>query len=513
MFVRKKTNRSGTISVVVVNKSRGKFTEVKKFGVAKSEAEADKLFQEAQLWLRTHDGQQEFDFEDRRGKELEETTRVVENMDSVLINGTQLLLNQVYDSIGFNRIPDEILRHLVIARVSQPQSKLATVNYLKSYYDEDVDLNRIYRYMDKLYNTQMEQAQQISVEHTRKIFGGKIGLMFYDVTTLYFETSQTDILREPGFSKDGKTAESQVVLGLLVSEGGYPLSYSLFNGSQYEGFTMIPMIDDFKQRFTLGDDFIVVADSGLMNRNNVMLLQKAGYRYILGARIKNENKDVKQWILSLDKKDNVYNEIKCQNGERLIVSYSEKRAKKDAYNRDRGIARLRKAYRSGHITKQQVNKRGYNKFLEISRDIDVTISEEKIAEDSKWDGLKGYITNTDIDAEQVIAQYHGLWVVERAFRISKGTLEMRPMFHFTERRIEAHICICFIAYKVYKELERLIAINNIGMSVDKVLDAAKTITTIRIRMPENGTYFTKTLFLTKKHLAVKPLFGLTADNF
>jgi len=487
--------------------------EVKKFGVAKSEAEADKLFQEAQLWLRTHDGQQELDFDDRRGKELEETARVVENMDSVLINGTQLLLNQVYDSIGFNRIPDEILRHLVIARVSQPKSKLATVDYLKSYYDEDVGLNHIYRYMDKLYNTQMEQAQQISVEHTQKIFGGKIGLMFYDVTTLYFETSQTDVLREPGFSKDGKTAESQVVLGLLVSEGGYPLSYSLFNGSQYEGFTMIPMIDDFKQRFTLGDDFVVVADSGLMNRNNVMLLQKAGYRYILGARIKNENKDVKQWILSLDKKDNVCNEIKRQNGERLIVSYSEKRAKKDAYNRDRGIARLRKAYQSGHITKQQVNRRGYNKFLEISRDIDVSISDEKIAEDCKWDGLKGYITNTDIDAEQVIAQYHGLWVVERAFRISKGTLEMRPMFHFTERRIEAHICICFIAYKVYKELERLIAINNIGMSVDKVLDAAKTITTIKIRMPENGTYFTKTLFLTKKHLAIKPLFRLATDNF
>ena len=387
---------------------------------------------------------------------------------------------------------------------------MATVSYLKSYYDEDVDLNRIYRYMDKLYNTQMELAQQISVEHTRKIFGGRIGLMFYDVTTLYFETSQTDILREPGFSKDGKTAESQVVLGLLVSEGGYPLSYSLFNGSQYEGFTMIPMIDDFKQRFTLGGDFVVVADSGLMNRNNVALLQKAGYKYILGARIKNENKDVRQWILSLDKKDNVCNEMRRQNGERIIVSYSEKRAKKDAYNRDRGIARLREAYKSGHITKQQVNRRGYNKFLEISKDIDVTISEEKIADDRKWDGLKGYITNTDIDAGQVIAQYHGLWVVERAFRISKGTLEMRPMFHFTERRIEAHICICFIAYKVYKELERLIACNNIGMSVDKVLDAAKTITTIRIRMPENGTYFTKTLFLTKKHLAVKPLFGLSA---
>ena len=205
-------------------------------------------------------------------------------------------------------------------------------------------------------------------------------------------------------------------------------------------------------------------------------------------------------------------DYKRENGERLIVSYSDKRAKKDAYNRDRGIVRLRKAYKTGRITKSQVNKRGYNKFLEISKDIEVVISEEKIAEDCQWDGLKGYITNTDLDAERVIAEYHGLWVVERAFRISKGTLEMRPMFHFTERRIEAHVCICFIAYKVYKELERLIAINKIGMSVDKVLEAAKTITTIRVRMPKNGTYFTKTLFLTEKHLAVKPLFDISGNK-
>ena len=253
----------------------------------------------------------------------------------------------------------------------------------------------------------------------------------------------------------------------------YPLSYSLFNGSQYEGFTMIPMIDDFKQRFTLGDDFVVVADSGLMNKNNVTLLQEAGYKYILGARIKSESASVKQWILSLDKIDKACYDYKRENGERLVVSYSEKRAKKDAYNRDRGIARLRKAYKTGRITKSQVNKHGYNKFLEISKDIEVVISEEKIAEDCQWDGLKGYITNTDLDAERVIAEYHGLWVVERAFRVSK---------------------------------------NKIGMSVDKVLEAAKTITTIRVRMPENGTYFTKTLFLTEKHLAVKPLFDLSGNK-
>ena len=269
---------------------------------------------------------------------------------------------------------------------------------------------------------------------------------------------------------------------------------------------MIPMIDDFKRRFTLGDDFVVVADSGLMNKNNVVLLQQAGYKYILGARIKSESTSTKQWILSLAKEDKTCYEYKRKNGERLIVSYSDKRAKKDAYNRDRGVARLRKTYESGHLTKQQVNKRGYNKFLEISKDIKVIIRDEKIAEDCKWDGLKGYITNTNLDADRVIDEYHGLWVVERAFRISKGTLDMRPMFHFTERRIEAHICICFIAYKVYKELERVIGINEIRMSVDHVLDAAKTITSIRIKMPENGSYFTKTLFLTEKQLAIKPLF-------
>ena len=144
MFVRKKVNRSGSISIVVVSKSHGKFTEVKKFGVAKSEEEEDGLFQKAQVWLRAYAGQQELDFNDWKSKELEETERVVDNMDAVLINGTQLLLNQVYDSIGFDHIPDEILRYLVIARVSQPRSKLATVDYLKSYYDEELTYLPLY---------------------------------------------------------------------------------------------------------------------------------------------------------------------------------------------------------------------------------------------------------------------------------------------------------------------------------------------------------------------------------
>lgn len=106
------------------------------------------------------------------------------------------------------------------------------------------------------------------------------------------------------------------------------------------------------------------------------------------------------------KEDGSCYEYQGDNDERLIVSYLEKHAKKDAYNRERGIARLRKAYKSGHITKEQVNKRGYNKILEISQNIEVTISEQKIKDDCKWDGFKGYITNTDLDAKRVIEEYH-----------------------------------------------------------------------------------------------------------
>jgi transposase len=433
------------------------------------------------------------------------TRQVLENVENILINGTQLILNRVYAQTGFDNIDDEVLKQLVIARLCQPTSKSGTVDYLKSYYDEDVDLSKIYRYLDKLYNTQQEKIQQISVEHTRKLLGGRIGLVFYDVTTLYFESDSGDDFRTQGFSKDGKHSQPQVVLGLLVSSGGYPLAYSLFNGSQYEGYTMIPIVEDFVSRFEL-EDFVVVADSGLMNKKNIDLLESGGYKYIIGARIKHEDAAIKSWILTLSKQDGAFYERSTSETCRLIVGYSESRAKKDAYNREKGVRRLTKAYGQGTLTKENINKRGYNKFLEISDHVTVSINKQKIIEDRQWDGLKGYMTNTSLSAADVYEQYRELWVIERAYRVTKGTLEMRPMFHFTQKRIEAHVCICFVAYKVYKELERILKTNGFRLSVDKVLNIAKTITTIRVKLPRSGDYISKTMILTKRHKLIAPLF-------
>jgi len=206
---------------------------------------------------------------------------------------------------------------------------------------------------------------------------------------------------------------------------------------------MIPIIDDFVQRFNI-KDFVVVADTGLLNKANVDLLRQAGYKYILGARIKEEPTDIVEWMLAREKVMGAYYEYVRKNGERLVIGYSEQRAKKDAHNCDKGIEMLRKAYSNGVLTKASINKRGYNKFLTISKDVRVIINETEINNDKKWDGLKGYVTNTDLDVEQIVTQYHSLWHVERAFRVTKGNLEARPIFHFSEKRIEAHICICFI---------------------------------------------------------------------
>lgn len=509
MFIRKKKNRSGTTSIVVVDKRHGVYHEIKTIGVSKDYSELESLYLQGKRWIASFCGTQDiFDTFTKEQEEKQVTEYLLSNVENILINGTQLILNKVFKLTGFDSIEDDVLKHLVIARLSQPMSKSGTVDYIKSHFDEDLKLHKIYRYLDKLYNTQKDKIEQISVEHTKKILGGKIGLMFYDVTTLYFETDNNDDLRESGFSKDGKHSQPQVVLGLLVSMDGYPLTYSLFNGSQYEGWTMIPIIEDFVNRYKL-EDFIVVADSGLMNSNNVLLLESGGYKYIIGARIKNENEEIKQWILSLEKREGEFNET--QKGySRLIIGYSEKRAKKDKYNREKGVKRLKMAYKSGKITKENINKRGYNKFLEISDNVKVSINQVKIDEDEKWDGLKGYTTNTTLPAENVYEQYRGLWIIERAYRVTKGTLEIRPMFHFTPRRIEAHVCICFVAYKVYKELERILKISNIDMSVDKVLNIAKTITTLKIKLPLSGNTMTQTMLLTKKHKTLSMLFE---ENF
>ena len=170
MFIRKKKNRSGTTSVVVVNKSHGRFKELITIGVSDDEVQIEQYINQARQWIEIQSGTPDiFKQKAREEEEKQVTEHLLSNIENVLINGTQLILDKVFKITGFEAIEDDILRQLVIARLGQPMSKSATVDYLKSYFDEDIQLYKIYRYLDKLYNTQQEQIQQISVEHTRKI--------------------------------------------------------------------------------------------------------------------------------------------------------------------------------------------------------------------------------------------------------------------------------------------------------------------------------------------------------
>jgi transposase len=225
----------------------------------------------------------------------------------------------------------------------------------------------------------------------------------------------------------------------------------------------------------------VIADAGLLSNDNIEQLQSNNYQYIIGARIKNENHQLQQKILT-NKPENG-SSICFQRNQytTLVISYSDARARKDAANRKRGLEKLEKQIASGKLTKANINNRGYNKYLHLEGDIKITINKEKYEQDAKWDGLKGYITNTRLPNDQVIENYKELWQIEKAFRISKTDLQIRPVYHRLQRRIEAHICIAFCTYKIYKELERQLKQKQATWSAEKAIDICKTIHSVSIK--------------------------------
>jgi len=302
------------------------------------------------------------------------------------------------------------------------------------------------------------------------------------MTTLYFETSDEDDLRKTGFSKDGKHQNPQIYLGLLVSIGGDAIGCDIFEGNIYEGHTLVPFIERISNKFNLVKP-IVVADAGLLSNDNIRLLEHNGYKYILGARPKNESDTIRRQILQNKSGNDEYRIIAKNNHTRLIMAYSDKRAAKDAHNRNRGLQRLEKQIKSGKLNKSSINNKGYNKYLKMQGDVVVSIDYEKFEADRNWDGIKGYITNTTLSASQIIDNYKQLWHIEKAFRMSKTDLRIRPIYHRLAGRIEAHICISFTAYKILKELERLLKKDKASFSVTKAAELTQNMYQITAVMP------------------------------
>lgn len=480
MFVRKKPNKSGVVSIQVISKSQGKYAVVKTIGSSRDPQQIQALITQGEHYISSIVKQSKINFEVENERVLVDL--FFNGIEAIRLVGPELLLGRLFDQIGFNKIKGELFRPLVITRLVYPVSKLKTTDYLFKYTGSIIDVERIYRYLDNLSSKYKESVQQISYAHTLKILDNRVSVVFYDVTTLYFEIEDEDDLRKTGFSKEGKHQHPQIVLGLLVSVDGYPLAYEIFEGKKFEGHTMLPVVEAFRKKYQL-QDLIIIADAGLLSNDNIKELQQKKYHYILGARIKNESNAVKRKILALSLADGESTLLEKDSTQKLIVSYSTKRAKKDAANRRKGLEKLERNIANGKLTKQHINNRGYNKYLKMDGTINITIDYEKYKADSKWDGLKGYVTNTQMQKDQVIENYGHLWKIEKAFRISKTDLRIRPIYHRLRKRIEAHLCIAFCAYKIYKELERQLQQKQADLSPEKAIDILKTIYEISIITP------------------------------
>ena len=267
-----------------------------------------------------------------------------------------------------------------------------------------------------------------------------------------------------------------------MTREGLPISYEIFEGDLSEKKTFIPLLKRAQERFGFGKP-VVIADSGLLSRKNISTLVEDGYEYILGARIKNENARVKERITGLGLKDGEAKSVITDDGLRIVVSFTEKRRKRDEFNRNKGMRRLQDKVATGKVKKKHINNRGYNRYLRIEGEATVSIDMDAFENDSVWDGLKGYVTNTSLPDKEVIANYHNLWFIERAFRMNKTDLQIRPMYHRLRNRIEGHICICFCAYVLQLETERMLKNAGSKITVERARELVKTMYAINYTKP------------------------------
>ena len=504
MYTRRKPNKTGNVSVQVISKYRGRSKVVKSFGAGRCESELCDLESKARRYICQQQGLTNTLFPDPLEKYIEDFVSTLSNCH-IRVIGPELVFGALYDKIGYKSIGDELFRHLVITRMFNLGSKLKTIDYLYRYQGQSYSTDKIYRFLDNLcYRKEKDKepdiktkVEKIAYSHTCKILGGSPAIIFYDMTTLYFESSDEDDLRKTGFSKDGKHRCPQIFLGLLVSLGGNPIGYDIFEGNIFEGNTLIPVLKQIQSKFSL-DKPIVVADSGLLSKENIRLLEEDEYKYIIGARPKNESEEIKKKILSFSMRDGQVRLIRKNKNTRLVLSMSDKRARKDAYNRSKGLECLKKRVESGKLTKSNINNRGYNKYLRMEGKIEISIDMEKYNQDAFWDGIKGYVTNTSLSGKNVIDNYNNLWFIERAFRINKTDLRIRPIYHRLRNRIEGHICICFTAYTVLLELERMLKKAKSEITINRAQELVKNMYCLDYHLPETNKYESKVLNMDRE---------------
>lgn len=452
MFIRTGRTRAGYIAVQVMEKQGRRNVLVKHLGTARTPVEATQLTTAAQALIdqtRIRSGVLSlFDTRYSRSELDDLMERLVfrEARDTLAYR----FFRCFYHTIGCDGITDACFRDLVIARIVEPASKRKTRDILEARFGIRYALATIYRTLQGAYrNRYQERIESIVTHFLTQTLQEDVTVLFFDVTTLYFEATDADDLRRYGFSKDHRSDQPQVVVALTVSQSGMPIAYRVFPGNTFEGHTMLPALMGIFERMA-SDTAVIVADSAMLSRDNMEQLEEKKLHYIVGARLANLSQTRFAAITTtIPKTHGATMRLPYGNGRVLIVSYSIKRAAKDRHDREKHVKRAEEAlkdpsriprrYKYVTVTKQE---KGYH------------LNGALIERAKQLEGIKGYVTNAvDLSDADVIEKYAALWQVEKAFRMSKSDLLARPVFHTLKESIEAHLLIVFTALVVSRYIE------------------------------------------------------------
>jgi transposase len=375
-------------------------------------------------------------------------------------------IQRLIAQIGFEELTSNLFKDLVTIRILEPASKLRSIALIETYFGIQHRRQNYYKEAQKWISLKSQLLKKVN-DFAQKEYGFDYSLLFYDVTTLYFETFEGDELRKTGFSKDSKSQQPQILVGLMVSKEGFPLAFDIFPGNTFEGHTILPVVKAFIEKNNV-KQFTVVADAAMISTSNIKELKAEGVHYIVGARLGNLPQSIFEQInAKINREDGRAIRIHTDKGY-LICSFSNARYRKDKYEMEKQILKAQTILKSPSKNTKAKFVRTHNEELKLNEDL--------IQKTTKLLGIKGYYTDLneqELPSNKVIERYHELYKVEQAFRVAKSDLETRPIFHFKEDPIKLHLLICFIALVISKhiEIKTGFSIRRFNTETKKVTDA------------------------------------------
>jgi transposase len=480
--IREVKTGSGSIAVQIIYYKNRKRVILKHIGSAKTDEDISELRLIAEAFIKDYTNQGSL-FDETDTSQLFD----VNHCESVAVeyNWFYNTITQLQNQIGFNIGGRSLLNDLVTIRIMEPASKLRSIELIEQYFGIK---HRRQRFYESALNWLLlkEKIEQAVIAFAKKTYHFDFEILFYDVTTLYFETFKEDELRKNGFSKDNKSQQPQIVVALMVSKEGFPIAYEIFSGNTFEGHTFIPVIKDFIKKNNV-KNITVVADAAMISDDNIKALVAAELKYIVGARLGNINNDLLAQIdKQLLREDCKMIRMNTDKGY-LVCSYSSIRAKKDEHEMNKQIEKAKSIILSPSKQKKSKFVKSENQKLLVN---DVLIEKTK-----KLLGVKGYYTNlmeTEADNKMIVEKYHELYKIEQAFRIAKSDLQTRPIFLFKEDPIKLHMLICFMAMVISKHIEL-----QTKESIRKFVSESKKVPDVRLYN-----------LLTKKEFVVKARYPL-----